>query len=253
PISGPSAGAPGPVAPWLSDPVRPLPGHALRGDLRRPRVPRRAVLGSLAGAGALAAALFALGARPAVVPGDHPGEALDLLAQVPGTTTAAALRTGAAADLVGPGAVETADEAQAGVLEVGAWLRDHDWAFPETLPAGWVVTRWAWVADGDALEVDLEGPSGTPVVLTEQQGRLDLSALEGAPLADVGGRDVHVLASAPWHGVWQSGDCVVQVLAPTEADAAALVAAIPAAAYDDGLAARLDRGWGTVTAALERP
>ncbi|GIG28618.1 zf-HC2 domain-containing protein [Cellulomonas marina] len=249
---------------------RRLPGHALRGEVGRRGRPGRAVVGSLAGAGVLAAGLFALGARPPVVPWDHPGEALDLLAHVPaaGSTSGA---PGVAAGTVA-GAVPAGTVVRAGLgLPAGgtsgatsgattdlatstAWLRAHDWSVPAELPEGWAVAGWRWSgASDEVLVVDLVGPGGATAVLVEQQGVLDLAALTGVAQEDLGGRPVHVLTDEPLHAVWQSGDCVVQLVAPSADVAAELVAAVPARAFDDGVAARLTRGWSTVTAVLDAP
>ena len=98
------------------------------------------------------------------------------------------------------------------------------------------------------------GPDGASLVVTEQQGRLDTTALAGAPTGEVGGREVYVLSYEPWHVVWQADATVVQVVGSQSSDdAATLVGAFPGGAFDDGVPARITRGWDTVTGALERP
>ncbi|MBO3096580.1 zf-HC2 domain-containing protein [Cellulomonas dongxiuzhuiae] len=208
--------------------------HALRGDVLARRTPVRLVVGSMAGLGAVAAGLFLLGERPVVTPSSHPAAALGLLAH---TSTPA----------TGSGGVPADDETV-------AWLRGQGWTFPGTLPQGWHIGSISWSTTGpQVLEVDVTGPSGAYVV-TEQQGRLDTDALAGAPVREVGGRQVHVLSAEPWQVAWQSGSTVVQVVASQdEGEIDALVAAFPSAGYDDTVTGRIGRGWQTVSAVWERP
>ncbi|MBT0992784.1 zf-HC2 domain-containing protein [Cellulomonas sp. DKR-3] len=216
--------------------------RALRGDVAAHRSVSRIAATSLAGVGALAAMLFVMGEQPAVVPVGHPGTDLDLLGSAAAATSA---RTTALAD--GMPAGLAGQDGQ----EVAAALRDGGWSFPTSLPTGWSVAdvRWSDETDGaPVLEVDLAGPEGT-LVVTEQEGRLDLAALDGADVIEVGGRQAYVLSYAPWHAVWQCDDTVVQVVAG--GDASSIVAAFPGGAYDDGVPARIWRGWSTVTGALE--
>jgi hypothetical protein len=212
-------------------PTTPLPGRSagvLRGDVSGGgRFASRFVLGSVAGLGLVAAALFALGARPAVVPTAHPAVALGLLGQAATVPATSAPQPGGVAALAAAG-----------------------WTVPD-LPSGWTVTAARTVDSG--VEVDLEGPTGTAVV-GERRGQLDVSALAGLPVERVGGRDVYLLSSEPWHVAWQCDDAVVEVLAPTaDDDVAALVAAFPAAPYDDGVPARIGRGWSVVARAFQVP
>lgn len=208
---------------------------ALRGDVVTRRSPVRLVVGSVAGLGVVAAGLFVLGGRPVVTPTSHPAVVLGLLAHpanpvADGTTSVAA------------------DDATV------ATLSGQGWTFPRDLPAGWEVSAIRWSAGTpDVLEVDVRGPAGTFVV-TEQQGRLDTDALAGAPVREVGGRQVHVLAVEPWHVAWQSEATVVQVVAAQDAgEVDALVGAFPAGGYDDTVAGRIGRGWQTVQTVWERP
>lgn len=167
-----------------------------------------------------------------------------------GAGTVAALDDQASATALGPQAV-VQDVALTGPdahREVLSWMADHGWVSPVSLPSTFRVTGLRLDAGGPgSLELDLVGPSG-PVVVVQEHGRLHPDALRGVPLEDVGGRSVHVVCNDPWYVVWQSGDSVVTVVAdaPT-ADVRELVAAHPAAAYDDGLGARLSRGWATLT------
>ncbi|QCB94339.1 zf-HC2 domain-containing protein [Cellulomonas shaoxiangyii] len=207
--------------------------HALRGDVVGRRASRRLVLGSVAGVGAVAAMLFALGARPAVAPSSHPAAVLGLLA-------ADGRDAGTDAVPVSPDSV--------------TWLRGHGWTFPRELPADWRVRAIRWSGDDRrVLEVELDAPSGT-VVVTEQQGRLDTAALAGAPVRTVGGRQVHVLSTEPLLVAWQSESTVVQVVGPEDdEDVDAIVGAFPAGGYDDTVVGRIGRGWQTVTSTLEAP
>ena len=220
-------------------------GAALRGDVRQRRSGVRIAAGSMAGVGAVAAMLFVLGERPAVVPTIHPGVDLSLLGQAVVEPEPAVFGTGTPADEV----------AGVGVgVDSSTWLQAHQWSFPTQLPDGWSVSAVRWSGDDSSvLEVDVVGPEGS-LVVTEQQGRLDTDALAGAPTGRVGGRDVYVLSYEPWHVVWQADSTVVQVVASEPSDSAeTLVGAFPGGAFDDGVPARITRGWDTVTGALERP
>ncbi|NUU15934.1 zf-HC2 domain-containing protein [Cellulomonas humilata] len=220
-------------------------GSSLRGDVGHRRSSVRIAAGSMAGLGAVAAMLFVLGERPDVVPTVHPGVDLGLLGQ------AITADPSASADEISSSTVPVAGSTR----ETVAWLRQHAWSFPAELPTGWSVTTVRWSGDDSrVLEVDVLGPDGASLVVTEQQGRLDATALAGAPTAEVGGREVYVLSFEPWHVVWQADGTVVQVVGSQQTDSAAtLVGAFPGGAFDDGVPARITRGWATVTGALERP
>ncbi|MBB2923857.1 zf-HC2 domain-containing protein [Cellulomonas cellasea] len=231
------------------DPLRATPaggsrltGHprTLTGDLERRRSGARIAAGSLAGLGAVAAMLFALGDRPPVVPSSHPAQALSLLGEAtPGTErfAGAALTRGAPA----LAATSTVDQLER--------LRESGWTCPVELPPGWDVTAVRLDAR-EAVEIDLSGPGGT-VVVTEQHGRLDVEALDGATHRTLGDRTVYVLSTHPWHAAWQSGDTVVEVVsASTSRDVESVVAEFPGGGFDDGVPARITRGWDTVTEAL---
>lgn len=263
----------------------PLPGHepvrvprdCLRGDVVHRRVPRSVAVAAVGCVGAFVGGLVALGGQPTVVPETQRSYALALLADAPdeppapgastgggGTgarSTAAALRLpdlrvpviGAGAEesgAVGPRAVVqdvslTGTDAHSEVL---SWMADHGWSSPVALPGSFRVTALRLETAGPgSLELDLVGPSG-PVVVLQEPGRLHPDVAGALPVADVGGREVLVVCSDPWYVVWQSGDSVVSVVADRPSAAVReLVAAHPAAAYDDGVGARLSRGWGALT------
>jgi Putative zinc-finger len=257
-----------PVVP-LGESAYAVPAKALSGDLMgRRHSPTRVLAGTLAGAGVVLATLFVLGERPPVVPATHPAEALTALGRAPHeppvprgaaeqqlTTMASSAgeAAGAAGRVLGGPATEAA---------VLAWMADQGWSCPDGLPAGYRVTAVRLTPahrDGDdggageVLEVDLAGPHGR-VVLTEQRGRLDVEALGPTEQRIIGGRTVHVLSLHPWHGVWQSDDTVVSMVSEAPQDRAAdVVEQFPVEAYDDGIPARLTRGWDTVTGALAIP
>ncbi|WP_199422353.1 zf-HC2 domain-containing protein [Actinotalea solisilvae] len=238
-----------------------LPGRAtgcLGGDLTRSRTPAR-VLATAAGVGVVAATLVALGVQPAVAPSTHPAHALTLLSRAgTGEGVTATPRTstlGSSASLGGTATTaltwrstptETVGEGE----PILTWLGEEGWSAPDHLPEGYAVTTVRDDVDGSSgIEVDLAGPLGT-IVVTEQHGRLDPSAVAGAPLTTVGERSVHLLSSAPWHVVWQSGSTVVSVVAETRTSAAEeLVTAYPHTRYDDRVAARLARGWDVIAGA----
>lgn len=183
----------------------------------------RLVVASVAGVGAVAAALFAMGAQPVVVPTDRPGTTLAIL--------------GAAAATSSDAGDELAAVAAAG------------WPTPD-LPDGWSVTDVD--VDDAAATFELAGPGGAAVVVVEQRGRL--SSQTGVPVREVGGREVEVLSYAPSHVAWQCHDAVVEVLsAASFDDLADVVAAFPAGGYDDGVGSRISRGWTSVAAGLGMP
>jgi len=219
-------------------------GGSLRGDVNHHRSSVRIAAGSMAGLGAVAAMLFVLGARPDVVPTVHPGVDLALLGQAVTDT-----------DVAGPSSLPIADDSATATTQTVSWLREHAWSFPAELPEGWSVTGLRFSGEGSrVLEVDVTSADGTALVVTEEQGRLDTTALAGAPTTEVGGREVYVLSFEPWHVVWQADGTVVQVVGSQSSESAAtLVGAFPGGAFDDGVPARITRGWNTVTGALERP
>lgn len=250
------AGLRAPVLP-LGSSAYSAPARALTGDLTARRRPgRRFAAATVASLGMVAASLFVLGAaRPVVVPSGHPADALSMLGSAGGSaassrsTWAPGLATQIAASTASAGSSATTSDAA-----VLAWMREAGWTCPRDLPAGYEVTAARLTGtDGALLELDLDGPAG-PIVLTEERGELDVAALAGARELSVGDLTVHVLTREPWHAVWQSGGTVVSIVADGPTDAAVeLMAGFPTAGYDDGLPARITRGWDTVTGALARP
>jgi hypothetical protein len=244
-----------------------VPAKALSGDLMgRRHSPTRVLAGTLTGAGVVLASLFVLGERPPVVPATHPAEALTVLGRAPHE---APVPQGAAEQqlvttIATSGATRDVASTVVGGLATDAavltWMADEGWSCPDALPAGYRVTAVRLTpADeddgdpGEVLEVDLAGPDGR-VVLTEQRGRLDVEALGPAEQATIGGRTVHVLSLHPWHAVWQSDDTVVSMVSEAPRDRVVdVVEHFPVEAYDDGIPARLTRGWHTVTGALPTP
>lgn len=171
------------------------------------------------GAGLLVMGLFALGDGPRVVPDSHPATDLALLAAAPTTATTLSVEAP-------PAAVED------------AWL--------EALPAGFVLV--GSVTGPGRVEYDLDGPAG-PVVVVHEAGRLSDAVLRAVEPTVVGDRELYVLSDSPWHVVWQSGDEVVGVVAAHRAAGEAVVAVHPGRPFDDGVGARISRGWQTVVGA----
>ncbi|KGM13340.1 anti-sigma factor, partial [Cellulomonas bogoriensis 69B4 = DSM 16987] len=149
------------------------------------------------------------------------------------------------------GRAATADQAgRPSAEQVLGWLRDEGWACPVALPDGMHVTAVHERPPG-RLEVDLLGTYGV-VVVTQERGRLDHDALAvlGARSTEIEGRTLHLLSSSPWHAVWQADDTVVSVVAERHTpEVEALVAAHPHGGYDEGIPARIARGWKTVAGA----
>lgn len=192
--------------------------------------------------GAAVVGLFLLGDAGPVSPDSHPADDLALLASAGSATgTLAALSSGT--DVTGaPGATEAA------ATGVGVDPAAVDAVWPGgALPEGFVVL--ATHTDASRTELDLDGPAG-PVVVLRQTGRLSGEVVADAPVAVIGEHEVRVLSDAPWHAVWQSGDAVVGVVAAHRSSAVDdLVAAYPEQSADDGLGARVSRGWQTVVGA----
>lgn len=190
-------------------------------------------------AGAVVVGLFVLGDARDVTPDSHPAADLALLA-------AAGSPDGGALPVVSSGVggadvgADTADDAVIDAAIDAVWPGG-------VLPEGYVVV--ATHGDASRVELDLDGPAG-PVVVLRQTGRLRDDVVADVPAVAIGDHDVHILSIAPWHAVWQSGDAVVGVVAAHRSAAVEeLVAAYPAEHVDDGLGARMSRGWQTVVGA----
>lgn len=241
-----------------------LPAGCLRGELPRSRWALRS-LTVVGCAGALVVGLAALGERPTVAPTTHQAYALTVLARAVPSADGGTGSRERAEPVRAPGAAAQASltlpagEDHPGRLvlaegttepEVVAWLSAAGWASPAGLPAGYTVTAVRLDVDGTGgLEVDLEGPHGTVVVLQEQ-GRLDPSVVDRLPTHDLDGRRVHVLSRAPWHVAWQAGDVAVSVVGEGSPTAVLdVVRAFPAEEFDDGVPARIARGWSAVAGA----
>ncbi|WP_169164708.1 anti-sigma factor family protein [Cellulomonas taurus] len=212
--------------------------RALTGEIAPPRRGLRVLVGSVTGVGVVAVGLFVLGGRPvAVTPSAQPQEALSLLGQteVAATTVSAASTEGSSTE------------------EYLRWIRQSGWTSPTEIPAGWSVTSVRLQDGGETLRVGLSGPLGE-LVVTEQHGQLDAAALVGADQLTLDDRTVYLLSRAPWHLAWQDGDTVVEVVSADDgASATEVVSAFPGNGYDDGVPARLTRGWDTLAAAVSLP
>jgi hypothetical protein len=254
-------------------------GGPLSGQVTaRRRVPGRWLVAATAGVGAVVVALAGLGELPEVTPSPSPAQALTVLgtAEAPtprelhppertavrtavssGSSTAASSRAAVQRAVLawevprGPGAgagdggtVAAAPDGDS----LDGWLESHGWSAPHPLPAGYSVSGLR--ADLDAgVEVDLVGGRGL-IVLTLTRGHLSPDAVRHDSRVQTEEGTVHVLSSAPWHAVWQSGDTVVDVVAEEPSDAMnAFVEAYPPRAADDGVGARIARGWRTVAGA----
>ena len=235
---------------------RGTPAHTLTGDLTGRRSMRRFTTGSLAGLGVVAVTLFVLGDGPAVLPSDGPARSFALLgAATPlATSTVPDGSVGAVpAESWRPLVrVVANDTAASGATDYIGWMCAHGWTAPTQVPVGWSVTA-VRLLDETTLEVDLVGPAGA-LVMTERHGHLDTDALSGTERHVVADRTVYVLGATPWHAAWQSGDTVVEVVAATgSGEVEALVAQFPLDEYDEGVPARITRGWGTMTQTLVQP
>jgi len=238
----------------LLAPTHPFPAGGMRGDVMGRHGARRWVASSVVGVGAAALALFVLGDAHVVAPSDRPAQAMILLSHVEesaaGSVSVASLHTGSPAGTDGS-SVDGLDLA-GGQSAVLAWMHANGWPCPGELPDGATVTGVRLTGDG-VLEVDVETPRGQ-FVLTEQRGVLDTALLTGADQVDVGGTSAYVLSRSPWHLAWQSQDTVVEIVSDAGREQVQQVArTIPAAAFDDAAAARILRGWHTVTGVIAGP
>jgi hypothetical protein len=247
-----------PVVP-LGESAFAVPARALSGDLvARRRLDARALVGAVTGAGVVVSALFVLGEQPRVTPPTHPADALTALGRAPqeppvrhGSAEGQIRATLAATGSLGDGPAAAQGLTEAAVLE---WVRGQGWTGPQRLPGGYDVTAVRLTGeDGEVLEVDLTGPHGR-VVLTEQRGVLDVAALGPVQQRTIDGRTLYVVSRHPWHAVWQADDTVVSIVSEAPGERVVdVVEAFPVAGYDDGIPARLTRGWDTVTGALVNP
>ena len=208
-------------------------GPVLDGSLtgwRRPSVRSVAVLT----VGAAVVGLFLLGDTRVVIPDSHRAEDLALLAAAAGSASG------------GVSALASTGGAAGGPADVDLAVLETVWPGGE-LPDGY--TAVATGADAALAKVDLAGPAGSVVVL-RQPGHLRADVATDVPTTTIGEHEVHVLSVQPWHAVWQSGDAVVGVVAAHRSTAVDdLVAAYPTEAGDDGLGARVQRGWQVLVGA----
>ncbi|MEE6273677.1 zf-HC2 domain-containing protein [Georgenia wangjunii] len=191
--------------------------------------PRRAVLAS---AGVLGASAVALGGLVVV------GSVQDPRADPHAMLTSVAGEAGSSPE----GLTESPGEPS--TEEVLAWMREHGWSAPESLPAGMRVVdvQVHGVEGGDVLEVELAG-SMAHVRLLEHRGRLDVEQTSGVREM---GAHAHVLPTGTGPVVMQGAAAVVVVTAAEdEAVAEQILRSIPAEPYDTSLGARLERGWDT--------
>ena len=249
---------------------RRMPDGCLHGDLAaRWWAPGRWLVATTAVAIATGS-LLTLGGLPDVTPDSHPAQALTILGKAGGAsvprraqqdgsiqvgTTQSVARSVVAGLGSGPSVrVATADsppdapdlQGPGADGRVDGWLRDHGWAPCGPLPQGYHVTALRLVPGGAGIEVDLDGAHGL-VVITQQRGRLAPHVVDAATPFEMDGASVHLLSRAPWHAVWQSGDIVVSLVAEVPSPAlATVVGAYPPAPVDDGVPARIARGWAAL-------
>ena len=251
--------------------TRRMPDDCLHGDLAaRWWAPGR-WLTAAAVVAVATGSLLTLGGLPDVTPDTHPAQALTVLGRAGGAgaprpsqqdgssvqvaTTQGLARTAVAGlDPAQPVTVATGDapvdapdlRGPGAEARVDGWLRDHEWAPCGPLPEGYHVTALRLLPGGEGIEVDLDGGHGLMVV-TQQHGRLAPHVVDAATPFEMAGASVHLLSRAPWHAVWQSGDIVVSLVAEVPSPAlATVVGAHPPAPVDEGVPARIARGWAAL-------
>ncbi|MFH5822212.1 anti-sigma factor family protein [Georgenia sp. AZ-5] len=130
-----------------------------------------------------------------------------------------------------------------------AWLEEHDWAAPRTVPDELHVSALESVetAAGETLiELELVG-QGHQVTVVQQRGVLDAASVAHLPAVDLGkaqGYEVPVPGTAL---VMQCDDVVTLVASRgPEALVRAVAAELPVTAPGSGMADRLGLGWQTL-------
>lgn len=131
-------------------------------------------------------------------------------------------------------------------------LRQDGWSCPGALPGGLrlVSARAVDVSGGSAVHLRYTDGRST-VSVVEQRGRLDAGDVPAFSTSVVGGVPLLERQGDPWHGVWQSGDLVISVVADAPAHVVAdVVAALPHERPDDGWWDRVDDGAQLVASVL---
>ncbi len=140
-----------------------------------------------------------------------------------------------------------AGAANADIVE---WMEAHGWSAPHSLPDGMrVVDVEVHETDaGEVLEVELAGAMAHVRVL-QQHGVLAEDLAADLQTGLIGHHDTVSLPTGVHDVALQSEDCVVVVVASADDAPAgdAVLAALPVGDYDTSIAARLVRGWDTVT------
>lgn len=135
--------------------------------------------------------------------------------------------------------------------DVAAWMTEHGWSAPTSLPSGMrVVDVEVHETDsGEVLEVEIAGAMAH-VRLLQQRGLLAGEGVADLQTELVGQHDAMLLTTGVHDVALQSEDCVVVVLAAADDTALsdAILDALPAGDFDTSVGARLTRGWDTVTA-----
>lgn len=135
--------------------------------------------------------------------------------------------------------------------DIVAWLAAEGWSTPESLPRGMrVVDVEVYDTEsGEVLELEIAGAMAHVRVL-QQRGVMAGDPGMGLRTELASARPDAMAMSTGVHDVaLQSEDCVVVVLAaPDDAPYSdAILDALPTGEYDTSVAARLARGWHTVT------
>lgn len=128
-----------------------------------------------------------------------------------------------------------------------AWLREGGWSVPAVVPATLEVVDVRQSPEG-VLVVELAGQDSSVLVL-QWRGTLDPSVLTTSLPLRPGGGDAHLVSTAPWTAVKQSGAVAVAVVCHGPLHhGRQVMAAIPYAEPAMAPAARIGRGWSAVTA-----
>lgn len=177
---------------------------------------------------------FTLGARPLVTPEvgqDFLSSRLSLMNSNPWFVPVHEVSSDA-----DPGAVDD--------TKFVSWMRGHGWRVPENMADTVTVKQVGYSSDSPhELEITLDTSAG-PVLLTERKGDLDDEAISEATVIEHEGGPIYVLSNSPTRLIWQSGDTVMELVSmATVEELASVTRTFNVDRYDDGLSARMVRGF----------
>ncbi|WP_296664974.1 anti-sigma factor [Demequina sp.] len=130
--------------------------------------------------------------------------------------------------------------------ELNAWIHP-DWQASGFVPVEAVVRE---ASDGSPVLVARLLSGSQPVLVLEQQGRLNSAYVADAPLAEVEGIDAFVVSTSPASVVWQAGEIVVSLTCTCAVGTLEDVAAAFPQDGEPGFVDRIMSGMGVFADAL---